>query len=165
LDTEEFICEVEKVVYQSPTVSVRLPRPIYHRLQRVAEVTHRSVEDVLATTVDAALPPDPDLPADFAAELSAMTLFSDEALFAASESAFSSAQRRRLDQLIHAGGSRTLTHVEKAELSQLTDLYDRAVLRRAKALAILTQRGHELPDRTSLPDKDDGDQQYSGLSA
>jgi predicted transcriptional regulator len=128
-----------------PTVSVQLPKTIFHRLQRVAQVTHRSVEDVLATTVDAALPQASDIPADLADELAAMTMFNDEALWAATESSLSPAQQRRLDQLAHAGGSRALTAAESAELADLLDLRDRAVLRRARAMAILSHRGFELP--------------------
>ena len=54
------------MTYQAETVTVKLPIPIYRRLKRVAEITYRSVEDVLASTVDAALPLDPNLPSDVA---------------------------------------------------------------------------------------------------
>jgi hypothetical protein len=79
-----------------------------------------------------ALPQAPDVPADLADELAAMTLFSDDALWAASESSLSPAQQRRLSQLTHAGGSRALTAAESKELAHLLDLYDRSVLRRAR---------------------------------
>ena len=128
------------------TVSVQLPKSIFHRLQRMAQVTHRSVEEVLATTVDVALPPASDIPADLADELAAMTMFNDEALWATTESSLSPAQQRRLDQLAHAGGSRALTTTESAELADLLDLRDRAVLRRARAMAILIHRGFEISE-------------------
>jgi hypothetical protein len=127
-------------------VSVQIPQMLFRRLQRVAEITHRPVEDVLATTVNVALPQAPELPPDVAADLAAMTMFSDEALWAATESSLSPAQRRRLNQLSHAGGSRTLTAAESAELRSLVDLYDRAVARRARALAILAHRGYAIAD-------------------
>ncbi len=76
-----------------------------------------------------------------------MTMFSDEALWAASESSLSLAQQRRLSQLTHGGGSRTLTAAESSELSSLLETYDRSVLHRAKALAILAHRGYDLPNR------------------
>ena len=59
-----------------------------------------------------------------------MTMFSDEALNAAVESSLAPSQRRRLNQLSHAGGQRLLSAAESAELTHLVDLYDRAVLRR-----------------------------------
>jgi hypothetical protein len=42
-------------------------------------------------------------------------------------------------------------------MTRLLDLYDRAILRRAKALAILAQRGYELPERSDLPPTADDD--------
>ena len=48
------------------TVSVELPEPIFRRLRHIAEVTHLSVEEVLATTVDAALPQTPSVPPEVA---------------------------------------------------------------------------------------------------
>jgi hypothetical protein len=123
----------------------------------VAEITHRSVEDVLATTVNVALPQIPDLPADLADELAAMTMLNDEALWAATESSLSPVQQRRLSQLTHAGGSRPLTAAESSELAHLLDLYDRSVVRRARAFALLAHRGYQIPDRVDLPGPTDGD--------
>ena len=145
------------MTYPSQVISIQVPEPIFRRLQRVAEITHRPVEEVLATTINVALPQDPSLPADLADELAAMTMFSDDALLAASESSLSPAQQRRLIQLTHAGGSRSLTAAESAELAHLLDLYDRSVLRRAQALAILAHRGYEIPDRVDLPGSTDDD--------
>jgi hypothetical protein len=65
------------------TVSVGLPRAVFLKLERAAQLTHRTVEKVLTTTVNAALVEHPDLPANLANELAAMHLFSDEALWAA----------------------------------------------------------------------------------
>jgi hypothetical protein len=102
------------------------------------------VEDVLTATVDVALPPGPDIPADLADELAAMVLFSDESLKAAAQSSLSAAQQERLAQFSHAGGERTLSRAEKRKLEYLLDQYDQAVLRRARALAILAQRGYDI---------------------
>lgn len=135
----------------TPTVSVQLPEAIYRRLQRVAESTHRPVEDVLADTMEVALPQFVDLPEDLAAELAAMDRFSDAALQAAAESSFSRAQQRRLNQLNHAGGSRPLTPAEAAEQIQLIEAYDHAVVRRARAMALLSYRGYPVGQHTDSP--------------
>lgn len=132
------------MTYTNQTVNVRLPQPLFQRLQRIAEVTHRSIEDVLTTTVNAALPTTPDLPVELADELTAMSLFSDDALQAAAQSSLSTAQQKRLAQLTHAGGNRVLTEAENKELKNLLYLHDYAVLRRAKSLAILAQRGYDI---------------------
>jgi len=125
-------------------VNIQLPEPIFRKLQQAAELTHRSVEDVLVMTVNAILPESPDLPGDLANELAAMQLLSDDALWAATEPSMSSAEQRRLSQLNHAAGERPLTAAEAAEQMQLLAAYHRSVLRRAKAFAVLAQRGHPI---------------------
>ncbi len=133
------------------TVSVGLPRSVFLKLERAAELTHRTIEDVLTTTVNAALVEHPDLPIDLANELSAMYLFSDEALWAATHPCLSATEQVRLSQLNHRAGERPLTQAEIAEQEHLLTAYHRSVLRRAKSLAILAQRGHPLPDEPELP--------------
>jgi hypothetical protein len=142
------------MTYQAETIAVKLPAPIYRRLKRVAEITYRSVEDVLASTVDAALPLDPTLPPDLADDVTAMTLMNDDALMAAAESSLSPAQQLRLQQLTEFGGQRQLLASEEAELAHLLESYNHSVLRRAKALAILAQRGYHLPDQAAFDQSD-----------
>jgi hypothetical protein len=83
-----------------------------------------------------------------------MYLFSDEALWAAAQSSLSPAEQLRLRQLNRKAGERPLTDAEKAEQEKLLAAYHRSVLRRAKALAILAQRGHHLPVETELQVED-----------
>ncbi len=143
------------MTHNGQTVSVELPEPIFRRLRHIAEVTHRSVEDVLATTVDAALPQTPGVPPEVADDLAAMAVFSDTALWTAAETTLSPEQQRRLNQLTQAGEAHLLTDAEAAELTQLIDAYDRAVLRRAKALALLAQRGFDISPRVDRPSSAD----------
>ncbi len=143
------------MTHNGQTVSVELPEPIFRRLRHIAEVTHRSVEDVLATTVDAALPQTPGVPPEVADDLAAMAVFSDAALWTAAETTLSPEQQRRLNQLTQEGETRLLTDAEAAELTQLIDAYDRAVLRRAKALALLAQRGFDISPRLDRPSSAD----------
>ena len=69
---------------------------------------------------------------------------SDTALQAAVEPSLSPAEQWRLHHLNATAGERELTSAEKDEQQALIAAYNRSVLRRAKALAILAQRGHEL---------------------
>jgi hypothetical protein len=46
----------------------------------------------------------------------------------------------------------------------LLDQYDRSVLRRARALAILAHRGYEIPDRIDLPGSSNDDTSDSKAS-
>ena len=126
-------------------IPVQLPEPLFLRLKRVADLMHRSVEDIAATTLEAALPLVADVPPEVACDLAAMHLFSDDALWAATAPTFSPDEESRLSQLNMAAGDRTLTPAEQAEQQSLITAYRRSVLRRAKALAILVQRGHHVP--------------------
>lgn len=127
------------------TIAVQLPESAFRKLQRAAELTYRSVDDVLVSTIDAALTAPPDLPPDLANELGAMRLLSDDALWAAVQPSLSPAEQHRLRQLNHIAGERSLTEAEAAEQTALIEAYHRSVLRRAQALAILTQRGYSIP--------------------
>lgn len=153
------------MIQQSPMVKIGVPVPLYDRLKRAAELTHRSVEDVLASTVNVALPADPTLPAELVDDLAALAFYSDDALWAAAESSFSSAQQRRLEQLSTIADSRSLTKAETSELSQLLEQYDRSVLSRAKALAVLAQRGYQIPDQTAFNGGDNGGSSHSSATA
>ncbi len=134
------------------TVAVRLPKLTYRKLQRAAELTYRTVDDILASAVESSLPTIADVPPELAEELTALHLFSDEALWAATKPIFSPAEQARLSQLNQTAGERDLTAVEIAEQETLLAAYHRSVLRRAQALAILSQRGHAVTlDDLPLP--------------
>jgi hypothetical protein len=125
--------------------AVQIPEPLFQKLKRIADLTHRSVEDITATSLEAALPLPPGLPPDIANELAAMHLFSDEALQAAVVPSFTPAEEHRLNQLNMTAGEQDLTPAEAAEQQHLIMSYQHSVLRRAKARAVLAQRGHRLP--------------------
>lgn len=129
---------------------VHLPVPLFRRLERAAALTHRSVDEVLATTVAAAFVAPDELPEVLAGELAGMHLLSDDALRAAALPSMSAADQARLGQLNDLSGVRNLTAAEHAEQSALLDQYRVAALRRAQALTILAQRGHPMDDETTI---------------
>jgi hypothetical protein len=127
------------------TIAVQVPEPLYRRLERTAAMTHRSVSDVLATTIEVVLPSTPDLPVALADELAGMLWLSDEALQEAIEPAFTREQQQRMAELNDLEDDRPLTSEEQEERQALLSEYERSLLRRAQAFAILGQRGHPLP--------------------
>lgn len=127
------------------TIAVHIPESLFHKLKRTTDLTHRSVEEVTVTSLEVALPVIQNLPPDVANELAAMPLFSDEALWAATIPSLSPTEEDRLTQLNTEAGERALRPAEEAEQQSLITAYHRSILRRAKALAILAQRGHRLP--------------------
>ncbi len=126
------------------TVSIEVPESTYGKLKRAAELTHRSVDEMLTSTIDAALVAPPDLPQGLSIELAAMNMMSDSALFLALNPNLATQKYKRFQQLNEEAQKRDLTQAEEAEQDRLLDLYQQAVLRRAQAMAILHQRGHEL---------------------
>ena len=128
----------------SAMVSINLPERLFEKLKRVADLTHRSVEDVAVTSLEVVLPVDQDLPTDMADELAAMRLFRDDALWAAARPSLTSTEEQSLLHLNMTAGERDLTSDEKMEQQRLIDIHQRAVLRRAQALTILAQRGHDI---------------------
>jgi hypothetical protein len=135
------------------TVPIQLPEALYRRLQSAAAVTHRSIDDILASAVSVALPPAPDLPDSLASELAEMLWLSDKALQAATKPTFTPKQQKRLAELNDLVDDRPLTPEEKAEQDKLLLAYERSVLRRAQAFAILARRGHRIPQYSQLAPK------------
>lgn len=131
-------------------VSIQVPEPLYRRLQGAAVVARRSVGDVLVSAVTIALPPSPDLPEALANELAEMIWLSDDALWQATVPTFAIVQQERLAALNDIADERTLTVAEKDEQIQLLAAYERSVLRRAQAFAILARRGHRIPTYSEL---------------
>jgi|GEM_PF-1410241 len=139
------------------TISVQVAESVYRRLQRASDLTYRSVDEILSSALTVALGVSPELPAERQDELAGLGMLSDAALWAASESSLSPARQRRLHQINQAAGERSLSSSEEREQTQLLDLYQRSVLQRAQALALLTYRGYDLPERADLPDQLDAD--------
>ena len=139
------------------STTVQLPESLFQKLKRAAELTHRSVDEIAATSLDAALPPAPGLPLAIADELAAMHVFSDEALWAAAAPSLSPSEEARLSQLGSAAGERELTAAEITEQQRLITAFRRSVLRRAKALAVLAQRGHRAPVTGESRSPDNGE--------
>ena len=123
------------------TIPVQLPEPIYRILEDTASITHRTVDEILATTLTAVLPPSPDLPESLANELAEMVWLSDDALRAATQPSFTASEQKRLTELNDLEDDRSLTREEQAEQTQLLASYERSILRRAQAFAILARRG------------------------
>lgn len=126
------------------TVTIELPESLFRKLQRAAELTYRPLDEVLASTLNALLVAPPGLPTALADELAAMHVLSDDALWSATRPSLAAAEQHRLQQLNHAAGERSLTQAEQAEQTALIHAYQRSLLRRAQALAILAQRGYRL---------------------
>lgn len=126
------------------TLTLTLPDSIVWKLQRASALTYRSMDDIVAGAVDTTLTVNGGLPDGLEAELAVMHLFSDDALWAATHPSISSFEQERLAQLNEMAHERSLLQAEEAEQQALLYVYNRSLLRRAQALALLKQRGHDI---------------------
>ena len=136
-------------------LQLALPRSVVERITRTAEANRVSVADVIATTVEHALPLVPELAPTLLRELLAMLDYSDDALGAALRPKISAADDRRLRELTGIAKARHLSPEEAAEQTRLLDLAEWSVIRRAQALAILRRRGFDVPSAQEVFEDED----------
>ncbi|HOU16071.1 MAG TPA: hypothetical protein PKZ84_23450 [Anaerolineae bacterium] len=128
------------------TISVKIPGTLYRRLQTTAALTKQSLDEIVAQTLHANVPPSlDDAPPDMHTELSALLTASTDDVWAVAHSVLDAQQWRRHQDLLFRNAEQTLTDAERAELEQLRRETDRYVLRKSFALAILKWRGYTLP--------------------
>jgi hypothetical protein len=127
-------------------VTLHLPSPLYEQLKRWAEQTHRSVEAELLEVVAAAVPVADDLPADLAQVISPLALLDDEALWRAARSHLPAEAAAQMEQLHLKRQREGLTGSEAETLAGLVRHYERAMLVRAQAAALLKERGYDVAE-------------------
>jgi hypothetical protein len=140
----------EKGMPTMEMMTIKVPKPLFERLERMAELSHRPVAEYIIQSLDlAALPPEAS--PELQAELASMIHLADRALWDAAQPSLSPAEDSRLRQLNHVAGERELTLDEQKELDGLLEKYRASILRRARAFAILRMRGFAIPDDQQLP--------------
>lgn len=125
-------------------VTVSLPSPLYERLARRAQRTHRTVEAELADAV-ATLPDEPDeLPAEMAEAIAALHLLEDADLWRAAGQRLAADKAERIEELHLKRQREGLSASEIEALATLMNEYTRIMLVRSRAAAVLRQRGHDV---------------------
>lgn len=125
-------------------VTIHLPDPLYQRLKQRADRARRSVEDELIDVLAAAVPVEDELPSDLAEAVSALSTLDDEALWRAARSRVLPESAERLEQLNFKRQREGLTAAESEEADTLLEQYERVMLVRARAAALLGERGHDI---------------------
>lgn len=131
-------------------ITVRLPARAVEQLERAAREQHRSVPDMVRDMVLQDLPRLPALPPDVEAELSAFSGLSDDVLLLLARSTLTEEQQSELAELNQQAQRRSLSESERIRQQELGDAYDRMLVRRAEAAAVLKSRGHDLSDLSLL---------------
>ena len=132
------------------TVTLELPQTIYLPARRMAEVTNRSLEDLLVCALKASLPPLDGLPSELVEDLVGLESLDDESLRQVMVSKVPTAQQDELDRLLRRNQAGTLTEQERQKLDRLQREADRVMLRKARAAVLLRFRGHRLPTLEEL---------------
>ncbi len=133
------------------TITIHLPDHLYHRLERLAELTGQPLEGVIVRTLSSHLPPLPDdLPDDLRGALQKMERLRDDELWQLTHAAFPKEGYARLTSLREQRRDGTLDAGKQAELDRLLREADLLTLQKAYAAVLLKWRGHRLPPLSAL---------------
>jgi hypothetical protein len=128
-----------------------LPVAAIRRLRRVAEISRRPVDEVIAETLRAALPPLlEDVPAAFRADLAALEMLPTAALWQQMHAELPLDRLNRYDALLEANAACTLSTIGRQELAVLRAEADRLMFRKAYAALLLKWRGERIPTLTEF---------------
>jgi hypothetical protein len=127
------------------TVTLPVPADIYDRASHIAQVTTQTIEAVLLQQLrNAFADPLPELAPDEQRELSALTLLSDEALWTIAREQMAGDKQARMQTLMEANTQGKLDPLQQTELESLVEQGQQLSMRKAKAAALLTERGYTI---------------------
>lgn len=126
------------------TVTLSIPELLYDQLQARASRSQRTVADEVLELLTAAVPVADELPAELQEAVSPLAVLDDEALWSAARSRFPTDAAERLEALHLQRQRDGLTEGEDQERAVLTRQYERSMLVRAHAAALLKARGHDV---------------------
>jgi hypothetical protein len=126
------------------TVTVQLPDHLYRELQSRAAQTRRTIEDELLAAAAQSLSETSALSADFASVIDSLTLLDNDSLWRAARSHLAAEAAAELEDLHLKQQREGLTEQESQTEAALIRQYERAMLIRAHAAALLHERGQDV---------------------
>ena len=132
------------------TITLTLPDDVLQSVQRVAQATKQSVEELLVTALQAALPTLEGLPPNVIQDLTALESLNDQALWRAMLETVPLDQQHRLHELLAGNQEGMLTDAEREQLASLQQQADLVMLRKARAAVLLRFRGKRVPTLAEL---------------
>jgi plasmid stability protein len=130
------------------TMTLQVPEVLYTRLKERAAQTNRSVEAEVLDVLAGAVPGTEELPADLEAAISALAVLDDTALWEAARSRLPADTATTMEQLHFKRQCDGLTQAERTGLAAQIQDYERQMLVRAQAAALLHKRGHDVSSLT-----------------
>jgi hypothetical protein len=141
----------EGAIMTANTIAVQVPEPLYRRLERLASLTNRPVESLLAQTLSSGLPPLPDdLPATMREALLQLEALSDGELQQVVREQLGPVEAEQFAELRERHRAGLITIEETQHLSELTEYTDLLMLRKAYAGVLLKWRGQPVPAPADL---------------
>ena len=132
------------------TMTLTLPDDVLQPVLRVAQATKRSVEELLVTALQAALPTLEDLPPDVVQHLVALESLDDQALWRVMLETVPLDQQDQLHDLLLRNQAGMLTKSEHEQLAVLQQQADLVMLRKGRAAVLLRFRGKRVPTLAEL---------------
>ena len=132
------------------TITLTLPDNVLQPVQRVAQATKQSVEELLITALQAALPALEGLPPDVMQHLVALESLDDQALWRVMLETVPRDQQHRIHDLLLRNQAGMLTASEHEQLAVLQQQADLVMLRKARAAVLLRFRGKRVPTLAEL---------------
>ena len=125
-------------------VTIRLPKALYEQLQSRAARRQRTVADEVLDVLTGATPATEVLPDELEHAIAELIAVDDAILWQVARSHMPLDAIERLQELNLKRQREGLTDTEQQESDQLIRQYERSMLVRAQAVALLKQRGHDV---------------------
>jgi len=126
------------------SITINLPDQLYTHLYDRAKQTKRTVEAELVDVVMTVLPATNQLPDDLVQATAHLELLDNESLLRAARSTLARTISRETERLHLKQQRQGLTEIEAQQVSTLVRQYERLMLVRACAAALLKQRGYDV---------------------
>ncbi len=127
------------------SVTLQLPESAYKRAQRDAMLLNRSVEDLLASMLNSALPALDDTSTNLDEEMAQLAALSDAELWSIARSQMREEDEALLHDLLDLKAEQNLSTEEAQQLKNLHHEAGRLLVLKSQAYALLHERGYSVP--------------------
>jgi len=127
------------------SVTLQLPESSYKRAQRDAMLLNRSIEDLLASILNSALPALDDASKNLEAEMAQLSNLSDDDLWRVARSQMRAEDEALLHHLLDLKAEQKLSIEEAQKLENFHHEAGRLMVLKSQAYALLHERGYSVP--------------------
>ena len=140
-----------KDIIISRTITLQLPENIFLRMQQAAQATRQPLEDIFLRAIQVGSPPDwEDIPAEFQADIAALDRLDDAALWRVARTKKMESDMIYYQKLLDKNADGKISEEESRTLTGLRAEFDRFMLAKAHAVALMRWRGYAIPPAENL---------------